>query len=137
MSSVNYAEYIFMVLGLETAVCSQSLAVLSAQYNLGVKIFYVAFYQPSMNYFENILQGTQGPQGKNSPLKIGFRSSQYQVCLQTQFLNRLLDNLKGIRIFQNFVLKDDLDEGHEEAEELDERDDGGTEREPQPAANGG
>ena len=27
--------------------------------------------------------------------------------------------------------------GDEEAEELDERDDGGTEREPQPAANGG
>ena len=35
------------------------------------------------------------------------------------------------------MLKDDLDEGHKEAEELDERDDGGTEREPQPAANGG
>ena len=54
LSSVNYAEYIFMVLGLESAVCSLSLALLSAQCNLGVKIFYVAFYQRSMNYFENI-----------------------------------------------------------------------------------
>ena len=42
-----------------------------------------------------------------------------------------------ICLFWKFVLDDDLEEGHGEAEELDEGDDWSTESEPEPAADGG